>query len=146
MYKRQALSWCLDRLRDGLTPEEVRSRIKVGDESTLLNVPGLHLLSGHVGKGQQFDWVVVIGAEEGCIPDFRSTDLAEEARILSVMISRARHGAIVTCAGNVPTNAGAPKVRAASRFWDLLETAGYHDLAGIVAWFRAADWEAVAAR
>lgn len=142
----EALSWCLDRLRDGLTPEEVRSRIKVGDESTLLNVPGLHLLSGHVGKGQQFDWVVVIGAEEGCIPDFRSTDLAEEARILSVMISRARHGAIVTCAGNVPTNAGAPKVRAASRFWDLLETAGYHDLAGIVAWFRAADWEAVAAR
>lgn len=141
-----ALSWCLDRLRDGLMQEQVRSRIKVGDESTLLNVPGLHLLSGHVGKGQQFDWVVVVGAEEGCIPDFRSTDILEEARILSVMISRARHGAIVTHSGNVPTNAGAPKRRAASQFWIQLGTAGYQDGGGINAWLETVDWEAVAAR
>ena len=141
-----ALSWCLDRLRDGLAPEQVRRRIKVGDESTLLNVPGLHLLSGHVGKGQQFDWVVVVGAEEGCIPDFRSTDIREEARILSVMISRARHGAIVTFSRNVPTNAGAPKRRTASPFWTQLGAAGYQNADGVSTWLQAVDWDTVAVR
>lgn len=141
-----ALTWCLDKFRDGLSPAQVRSRIKVGDDSTLLNVPGLHLLSGHVGKGQQFDWVVVVGAEDGCIPDFRSSDVAEEARILSVMISRARHGVVVTCANHVPTNDGRLKRRQSSRFWNQLGTAGYRDAAGVGAWLARVDWEELAAR
>ena len=41
----------------------------MGDDTTLITVPGVHLLTGHIGKGQQFDWVIVIGAEEGCIPN-----------------------------------------------------------------------------
>lgn len=61
--------------------------------------PGVHLLNAHTGKGQQFDWVFVIGLEEGHLPGSRSRQgdaLAEEQRVLLVMLSRARHGLVVT--------------------------------------------------
>lgn len=61
--------------------------------------PGAHLLSAHKGKGQQFDWVVVPGLDQGHVPDFRAKDpgaLDEELRVLLVMLSRARHGIVVT--------------------------------------------------
>jgi superfamily I DNA/RNA helicase len=60
--------------------------------------PGVHLLNAHTGKGQQFDWAFVPGLEEKHLPDRRSTTgslLAEEERVLLVMLSRARHGIIV---------------------------------------------------
>lgn len=63
--------------------------------------PGVHVLTGHKGKGQEFDWVFVVGLEDGHIPDFRSeTDeaQAEELRILHVMVSRARYGVVLTFA------------------------------------------------
>ena len=53
----------------------------------------------HAGKGQQFDWVFVLGLEDGTIPDYRaqsSGSKREEARVLSVMISRARIGVFGT--------------------------------------------------
>src|SRR5205823_2115012 len=59
--------------------------------------PGVHLLNAHTGKGQQFDWVVVCGLEDGHVPDFRcqtAAELAEEQRVLLVMLSRARLGLI----------------------------------------------------
>ena len=61
--------------------------------------PGVHLLSAHKGKGQQFDWVIVVGLDQGHIPDFRAKDpaaVSEELRVLLVMLSRARHGVVVT--------------------------------------------------
>ena len=61
--------------------------------------PGVHLLNAHTGKGQQFDWVFVIGLEEGHLPGKRNSQgdaLAEEQRVLLVMLSRARHGLVVT--------------------------------------------------
>ena len=60
---------------------------------------GVHLLNAHTGKGQQFDWVFVVGLEEGHLPPKRSSTgaaLAEERRVLLVMLSRARHGLVVT--------------------------------------------------
>lgn len=60
---------------------------------------GLHLLNGHVGKGQQFDWVVILGAEQGHIPWFSAYDedeIAEERRLFGVMASRARYGLVIT--------------------------------------------------
>lgn len=59
----------------------------------------VHLLNAHSGKGQQFDWVFVIGLEEGHLPGKRNSEgdaLAEEQRVLLVMLSRARHGLVVT--------------------------------------------------
>jgi DNA helicase-2/ATP-dependent DNA helicase PcrA len=71
--------------------------------------PGLHLLTGHKGKGQEFDWVFVVGLEQGHIPDFHSeTDeaIAEELRVLHVMVSRARYGVVVTHSRYTPTRSG----------------------------------------
>jgi hypothetical protein len=49
------------------------------------------------------------GFEEGCLPDFRTTtaaQAAEEARILSVTMSRARHGLVLSFARSVPEQSG----------------------------------------
>ena len=144
-----ALNWCCDLLQQGLAASAIKSRIRVGDESTLLSVPGVHLLTGHVGKGQQFDWVLVIGAEDGSIPDFRAKSaeaLQEEARILSVMLSRARHGAVMMCARSVPAaSTGVAYTKQPSRFWSALAPACV-DSPTAVAWLKAAPWEKVSAR
>jgi DNA helicase II / ATP-dependent DNA helicase PcrA len=61
--------------------------------------PGTHVLTAHTGKGQQFDWVIALGVEQGKLPDFRaSTDnqLQEELRVFHVMVSRARRGVMIT--------------------------------------------------
>lgn len=61
--------------------------------------PGIHLLNAHTGKGQQFDWVFIPGFEDFHIPSGRSTsaaERAEEKRVLLVMLSRARHGLVIT--------------------------------------------------
>jgi DNA helicase-2/ATP-dependent DNA helicase PcrA len=71
--------------------------------------PGLHLLTGHKGKGQEFDWVFVLGLERGHIPDFRSetdAETAEELRILHVMVSRARYGVVITHSRKTATRFG----------------------------------------
>ena len=144
-----ALLWCHDLLGDRISPTEIRSRIRVGDSTTLITIPGVHLLTGHVGKGQQFDWVMIVGVEDGVLPDFRAKtadEHTEEARVLSVMLSRARHGVIVNRAVSVPTKAGKPMDRAASSFLGNLAAASPLDGAGLVAWFNAADWAAIAAR
>ncbi|SEB01833.1 MULTISPECIES: ATP-dependent helicase [unclassified Mycobacterium] len=142
----EALNWCCDLLQEGVDVSSVKSRIRIGDESTLLSVPGVHLLTGHVGKGQQFDWVLVIGAEEGSIPDFRATTdaaIQEEARILSVMLSRARHGAVAMCARNVPAAAtGVVYRKQPSRFWSTLEPACV-DSQTAVGWLQAAPWSEI---
>lgn len=48
----EAIGWCYELLRGGVPPDEIRARIKVGDGETLVTKPGVHVLNGHVGKGQ----------------------------------------------------------------------------------------------
>lgn len=144
-----AINWVLDRFNDGSDVDEVRTRIRVGDQTTLLNAPGIHLLSGHVGKGQQFDWVVIVGFEQDCIPDFRAETPSardEEARIFSVMLSRARHGVLVTSSGVVPTNAGRNRPRRVSEYWNNIAAANPRGAQAIDEWLESADWEQVSAR
>jgi DNA helicase-2/ATP-dependent DNA helicase PcrA len=105
----EALSWMADLLRDGIDLEEIMGRVHAAHSTKLLDAAGIHLLSGHVGKGQQFDWVVVVGLEEGILPNFNaktSEELREEARVFSVMLSRARHGLAVTRSARVPALSG----------------------------------------
>ena len=71
--------------------------------------PGIHLLSGHVGKGQEFDWVVVVGMEDGHVPNYLATtddDVNEERRLLHVMLSRARYSLVLTYSAYAPRRAG----------------------------------------
>jgi DNA helicase-2/ATP-dependent DNA helicase PcrA len=95
--------------------------------------PGIHLLNAHTGKGQQFDWVLVPGLEEKHLPDRRSSAgaaLDEEERVLLVMLSRARHGVVVTTAttldGRYGTYASTP-----SRWWAGLAVSATMDLAAL---------------
>lgn len=144
-----AIGWCVDLFAEGVTPAQARARIRVGDETTLLTIPGVHLLTGHIGKGQQFDWVVIVGAEDGCIPDFRNTkddaSLKEEARIFAVMISRARHGVVISHTDAVPAQNGNVYSKEPSRFLSAVQ-GSTTDREGLVAWFETADWQAIAAR
>ncbi len=145
----ESLAWVADLLDQGVSPGTIRNRIRVGDVSTLLTVSGVHLLTGHVGKGQQFDWVVVAGLEEDILPDFRATTdeaIAEEARVLSVMISRARHGVVVSTADVTRTAKGAATRRQPSRFLKLLAAAQPSHLDEMRTWFADADWTAIRAR
>lgn len=141
-----ALGWVQDLLHQAVLPSDIRARIRVGDSSTLITTPGVHLLSGHVGKGQQFDWVFVAGLEEGFIPFSLATtpsEISEEVRVLSVMMSRARHGVILSRAASVPQNNGVPRPRTPSRF--LQQIAAQNPLNGsaLIEWCRRADWDAI---
>lgn len=145
----EAVGWCLDLLMDGRSPDAVHARVRIGDQDSLLSVPGLHLLSGHVGKGQQFDWVFIVGLEDGTLPDFRAkcpAEVAEEARVLSVMVSRARHGVVVTYSRNVPARSGEVYAKSASPFVKNVANAALTKCGELDAWFRAVDWAVVAQR
>lgn len=144
-----ALGWVLELLTQGQTQAEISKRIRVGDNSTLLTKSGVHLLSGHAGKGQQFDWVVVIGLEEGNVPFFEAkTDeaLLEEARVLSVMMSRARHGLVLTHANAVPALNGRVFAKDPSQFLTAALRATLVDASGLVEWFKTAPWAEIAVR
>lgn len=88
--------------------------------------PGLHVLTAHKGKGQEFDWVFVIGLEEGVIPDFRTKDqeqFEEELRILHVMVSRARYGLVFSSIRTITTQYGTKREKDPSPWLDLLRLA-----------------------
>jgi len=145
----EALAWVHDLLLDEIPPEDIRKRIRVGNGSTLTNQPGVHLLTGHAGKGQQFDWVFVLGMEDDSVPFYRSTSpdaIAEEARVLSVMISRARHGVILSYADSVPDFYENPRRKQPSRFLAQLAAANPLSTNELRAWLRSADWTALSNR
>lgn len=145
----EALGWIQDLLSESVSPQEIRSRIQIGNSSTLTTSSGAHLLSGHIGKGQQFDWVFVIGVEEDFIPFFMAEsddEISEEARVLSVMISRARHGVILSRAESVLTNNGSPRRRKPSRFLRLISAIKPLNFFDIAEWFDVADWSGIARR
>ena len=145
-----ALAWAAALLTEGVSSAAVAARITVGDGDTLLTKSGLHLLTGHVGKGQQFDWVIIVGLEDGCLPDFRASsasELAEETRVLSVMISRARHGVVLSSAQEVPELSGRARQREPSRLlahFSVIDICT--DREGLIQWLKTVDWDAVAAR
>lgn len=144
-----ALGWVLELLTLGLAPAEISKRMRVGDNSTLLTKPGVHLLSGHAGKGQQFDWVVVIGLEEGNVPFFEAKSdeaILEEVRVLSVMMSRARHGLVLTHAAAVPALNGRVFAKDPSQFLTAELRAKLTDAGGLIQWFESAPWTEIAAR
>ncbi|HUP17573.1 MAG TPA: 3'-5' exonuclease [Acidimicrobiia bacterium] len=94
---------------DGMSATEAMAGCRASAAQDKPVGPGLHLLTGHKGKGQEFDWVFVLGLEDGHIPDFRSTtgeQLEEELRVLHVMVSRARYGVVFTHSRSTPTQFG----------------------------------------
>lgn len=96
--------------------------------------PGIHLLNAHVGKGQQFDWVFVPGIEDFHLPSGQASTPAEkqeEDRVLLVILSRARHGLILSRAETLISNAGKPYDTEESKYWANLVAGAQLNQAGI---------------
>lgn len=150
----EGCGWLFDQLFqrgfDSSKACEIKEKITVrrGNE-TIATRDGIHCLTGHAGKGQQFDWVFVLGMEDGTIPDFRAKSFeekCEEARVLSVMISRARIGVFGTYTKGKVDRWGNHHVNTPSEFFEYLKKVpgflcGKDD---IVTWCRKADWPAIA--
>ena len=85
------------------------AQLRVLDKGDTAIGPGVHLLNAHTGKGQQFDWVFIPGFENGNIPSFLAkgkVQIEEEFRVLLVMLSRARHGIILSRAKSLISKKG----------------------------------------
>ena len=148
-----AVDWCLDLLQKDLSPDTIQKRIQIGDNDSLITRAGVHLLTGHAGKGQQFDWMVVVGLEEDYLPSYQaiqagdnSAMMDEEARTLAVMLSRARHGVLVTSSDIVPDDYDSKRRKQQSRFLDNLFPAVKRDRQQIHDWLTDVDWKAIAKR
>lgn len=146
----QGCAWIHDLASEGISKSEINQRIRAGENETLLSAPGLHLVTGHAGKGQQFDWVVVMGLEQDSIPSFQAkteSAIVEESRVLSVMISRARHGVLTTFSKFGVKPWGAKFENNPSVFMNLLRDSGsYTDWEAGRGWLNTADWEAISIR
>lgn len=106
---------------DAATAKAAVRLIRTSDPKQAIG-PGVHLLNAHTGKGQQFDWVFVVGLEEGHLPGRRNSEgdaLAEEQRVLLVMLSRARHGLVVTRT-RMTVGMSGPYQAKQSRWWQSL--------------------------
>ncbi|MGM1016157.1 MAG: UvrD-helicase domain-containing protein [Actinomycetota bacterium] len=116
-----------DQLREhedtGLSVRQLVARLR--DHTVVSAIsPGVHVLNAHVGKGQQFDWVIVMGMEEGHIPSYYSktdADYLEDRRVLLVMASRARKGIFITRAVNTKNKYGTSFRQEPSRWWAAIE-------------------------
>lgn len=145
-----AVDWCFDLLQENLSPTEVEARIQISDNDSLITRSGVHLLTGHAGKGQQFDWMLVVGLEEKSLPSYYAVEensvakISEEARTFSVMLSRARHGVLVTSSSVVPGDFTPNKQQ--SRFLTNLFPAVLSDRQEVHDWLTNADWKAIAAK
>ncbi|TFB56382.1 UvrD-helicase domain-containing protein [Cryobacterium tagatosivorans] len=110
---------------EGATVKILMDRIR--DSQSIASISaGVHVLNAHVGKGQQFDWVVVVGLEEGHVPSSYSTtddQLREDQRILLVMLSRARKGLFLTWAAGNTNQYGRTFRNGQSRWWDTMAAA-----------------------
>ncbi len=94
----------------------------------------MHLLDGHVGKGQQFDNVIIVGLEEAILPHYGamvSADpaaLTAELAVLQVMVSRAKEDLVVTTCNVVPNQSGREYQREPSRWLSLVADVADQDV------------------
>ena len=104
-----ALDYLRDQLDKGTPLADAMKACRVSSAPDSPVAAGVHLLTAHKGKGQEFDWVVILGLEEGHVPDFRNAsteELEEELRVLHVMASRACYGLVFTYSRHTWTRAG----------------------------------------
>jgi len=146
----EACGWVRDLSAQGVSKVDIIDRIKIGENDTVLTAAGLHLVTGHSGKGQQFDWVIVLGVESDSIPSRHAKtqdELVEEARVLSVMISRARHGVITTQVRTIDLPWRSNIKVQPSRFQEALNSSpSYRDWESARQWLNARNWEDIESR
>lgn len=122
----------IEQLMEGRPLAQIIADVRTATDDLHPVPSGLHFLTGHGGKGQQFDHVYVIGLEEGILPDSRSTSddkLRDELAVLHVMVSRARHSITISCARDVRWDINRQWNRQPSRWLELLEDASNRGMA-----------------
>lgn len=79
---------------------------------------GVRLLTIHSAKGLEFRVVVLIGMNDGTLPDWRATEaeLPEETRLAYVAVTRAARALLITRAKVTTTRYGTTKPNRPSRF------------------------------
>jgi DNA helicase-2/ATP-dependent DNA helicase PcrA len=120
-----AIGQLAEAVEEGTSLADAMAGCRVSTDPEAAVTPGLHLLTGHKGKGQEFDWVVVLGLEVGQVPHWMSDgpdDVDEELRVLHVMASRARYGLAFTYC-ETEMKWGKPHPTAKSDWLELLEGA-----------------------
>ncbi|NUU33081.1 ATP-dependent helicase [Arthrobacter sp. C9C5] len=119
---RDAMDDLEESCEDMETLRSIVSNLQVRDPHAPIQ-SGVHLLNAHTGKGQQFDWVFIPGLEDFHIPSGQAktpSEKAEEERVLLVMLSRARHGIIVSRANQLISKAGRPYPTRQSQWWESI--------------------------
>lgn len=145
----EACAWLFDQILERDTnlsrASEIRKNIcEMRSDENFATRKGIHCLTGHAGKGQQFDWVFIVGLEDGTIPFYKASteqEIDEEARVLSVMISRARIGFVATST-KINTYGYS---RQPSFFLSLLQSASdfISGIDCIADWCAKADWQSI---
>ena len=87
---------------------------------SVIEGPGVRILTVHVAKGLEFKAVALVGMNEGTLPDYRNlsrkTDLADEQRITYVAVTRASRLLLLTRPRERMMPWGDTKVQSESRF------------------------------
>lgn len=124
---------------DALDPEEGIERLledaalATDQDSLEKNHNAVKLMTVHASKGLEFDYVFIVGLEEGLFPHEKldeNTDEEEERRLFYVALTRARKKVFLTHAV-VRTIYGSQSIQAASQFIedvgeDFIEVVGGH--------------------
>lgn len=120
-----AIGQLAEAVDEGTSLADAMAGCRVSADPDAAVAAGLHLLTGHKGKGQEFDWVVVLGLEVGQVPHWMSEgpeEVDEELRVLHVMASRARYGLAFTFC-ETETKWGRQHPTAKSDWLEILEGA-----------------------
>jgi DNA helicase-2/ATP-dependent DNA helicase PcrA len=87
---------------------------------SVVDGPGVRVLTVHAAKGLEFKVVVLVGMNEGTIPDYRSlgsgAEVGEEVRITYVAVTRASRLLVLTRPRSRRMPWGADKAQTESRF------------------------------
>jgi len=135
----EACQQLLEYNAEGVTVRQLMDRIR-DTESVAAIGAGVHVLNAHTGKGQQFDWVVVMGLEQGHVPSSYSDTpekILEDQRILLVMLSRARKGLFLTWAASNTNQYGRTFRDGESQWWHAMAAAAKPMTADVAAIMKA---------
>jgi len=116
----------LQRMREALSPSGKAASMTVAELGARARAPG-HVLAStiHGAKGLEFDVVILVGADETCLPGFKPTrdETAEARRKFYVTITRARQHVHVCFPSHRTSRRGKPYATAPSPFLAELATA-----------------------
>lgn len=110
----------IDRMRNAITSGALKDLTVAGLAERVRKVDRVEVTTMTSSKGLEFDVVLILGADEKRMPDFRSfndpAQLNEDRRKFYVSVTRARHEVRILYSGFVEWSKGRPDHAGPSRF------------------------------